>query len=422
VITILTGGTRGDTQPYIALGLELKKAGQQVRVATHENYASFVTSFGLDFYPIKGDVTQIASSDEVGSSKQADNPLKLIFSFKQLQSLVFDVQKDYFEACTGADAIVYHPGPSIGYFIAQYLKIPSILAAPFPMTPTREYPALMFYNSIRLGRSYNLLTHKVFEQVMWFAASSPVKQFWKKEFGKPPADFGCPFGKQITPSAPTIVSCSNYVFPRPADWPEDVYNSGYWFLDEEAGWRPSSDLLDFLRAGKPPVYVGFGSMADAASADKTTRLVMDALQRSGQRGILATGWNGMSNIDHNPEEIFILESAPHSWLFPQMAAVVHHGGAGTTAAGLRAGIPSIVVPFSLDQFAWGRRVHELGVGPKPIPRKQLTTEKLSTSIDFALTKPIQSTARELGAKIQSENGARSAAKVVLDCIEQQGLG
>jgi sterol 3beta-glucosyltransferase len=416
VITILTAGSRGDIQPYIALGLELKKAGYTVRMVTFENYETFVKGFGLEFYPIKGDVSMVASSESVSDAKKADNPLKVFLSFNKLKSYVFDLQKEFFNACAGSDAIVYHPGVSIGYFAAQHLKIPSILATPFPMTPTKDYPSVLFYDKLRLGRGYNLITHKIFEKIMWFASSSAVKQFWKKEFGKAPDDFSCPFSKQTTKNLPTVVSCSNYVFPRPKDWPEYVYNTGYWFLDDEVDWKPSSDLLDFLQKGKPPVYIGFGSMGDSTLAVQTTELVMDALKRSGQRGILATGWSGMSKIDNIPEDIFILESAPHAWLFPKMAAVVHHGGAGTTAAGLRAGIPSIIIPNSNDQFAWGRRVYELGAGSKPIPRKKLTAEKLSDAIKSVSAKEIKDTAKDLGTKIQSENGAETAAKIIINCL------
>ncbi len=420
MITILTAGTRGDTQPYIALGVALKNAGHAVRVAAFQTYEAFVKQYGLEFYPIKGDIVGVAASDGVKGAMSADNPLKLALSFNKLKSLVFDLQKDFFEACSGSDIIVYHPGVPIGYFAARTLGIPSILATPFPMTPTKEYPSLIFYGTVRLGRTFNFLTHRILERVMWFASSSPIKQFWQKEFGHAPEDFGCPFSRQNTRQAPTVISCSNYVFPRPHDWPEHVTSTGYWFLDDAVDWKPSPDLLDFLERGSPPLYVGFGSIVDSSSAVRTTELIIEALKRSGQRGILATGWNAMSKTDHIPEEIFMLESAPHSWLFPRMAAVVHHGGAGTTAAALRAGVPSIVVPYSNDQFAWGRRVYELGVGAKPIPRKKLTAEKLSNAIRFVLTQEIGDSAKDLGRKIQGENGAETAAKIITDCLAQKG--
>ena len=418
IITILAAGTQGDTQPYIALGIELKKAGHNVRIAAFENYEVFIKSHELEFYPIKGDITLIASSEGTRSARQADNPLKILLSFNKLKSLAFDMQMDFFDACAGSEAIVYHPGAAIGYFIAQYLRIPSILATPFPMAPTKDYPALIFYNAPRMGRVFNLMTHKIFEKIMWSAASSPVRQFWKKKFGHAPENFVCPYGKQITKRLPTVISCSNFVFQRPDDWAEHIYNTGYWFLSDEADWKPSTDLVNFLNSGKPPVYVGFGSIGDASSAANTTKMVIDALQLSGQRGVLATGWNGMSKTDNISKDIFVLESAPHSWLFPRMAAVVHHGGAGTTAACLGAGVPGIIIPHGNDQFAWGRRVYELGVSSKPIPRKNLTAEKLSNAIDFVLSKEIKENARNLGIKIQSENGSAKAAEIINDSFEQ----
>lgn len=416
LITILSIGSRGDVQPYIALGVALKNAGASVRIVTFENFSNLVKENGLEIYPISGDVSKVATSEAVRSATQADNPLKVLLSFNTLKKLAADLQKDLFAGCESADAILYHPGPAIAYFIARHLSIPSILASPFPMTPTREFPSLIFYDKPRPGASFNYLTHKIFEQIIWTAANGSIKGFWKEKFGRVPDDFGPPFGRQTLPTHPTIVSVSNHVFPQPTDYPPHVHHTGYWFLDEEY-WSPPADLLDFLNKGQPPVYVGFGSLGDVKSAEQTTRTVIEALHQSGQRGVLATGWSGMSKMDNLPADIFILESAPHSWLFPRMAAVVHHGGAGTTAVGLRAGVPSVIVPHSNDQFAWGRRIWELGVGAKPIPRKKLTSEKLTDAIQFALSEKIKSAAKELGRKIQSENGARTAARIVIECVQ-----
>lgn len=416
LVTILTTGSRGDTQPYVALALALKSEGFSVRVAAFENYAAFVRSHGLEFHPIRGDVSQVASGDQARSARQADNPLKFILSFNKLRSLVLDLQADFFSACIGADAIVYHPGVPLGYFAAQHFGIPSILATPFPMTPTREYPALIFYNGPHLGALYNYMTHKIFQQIMWSASSSAVKRFWKEKFGRLPQSFAIPFSQQTTSRLPTIVSCSEHVFATPEDWPAHVHNTGYWFLEEEAQWEPSPDLLEFLSRGNPPVYVGFGSMGEAASAARTTEIVVQALKKSGQRGVLAKGWSGMVDTGDLAGDIFFLESAPHSWLFPRMAAVVHHGGAGTTAAGLKAGVPNIIVPYSNDQFAWGRRVQELGVGVKPIPRKNLNADGLAQAILSARDENIREAARRLGRKIAADNGAQTAAKIISDSL------
>jgi sterol 3beta-glucosyltransferase len=182
-------------------------------------------------------------------------------------------------------------------------------------------------------------------------------------------------------------------------------------LDEVAGWEPPKDLMDYLRAGPPPVYIGFGSMVNS-SPEKTTDLVLQALARSGQRGVLSSGWGGLIKSSL-PETVFMTGSIPFSWLFPKLAAVVHHGGAGTTSMGLWAGVPSIVIPFMGDQPFWGQRVYELGVGPKPIPRQRLTVNLLAESIHCAVTdKAIQERATSLGERIRAENGVAQAVAII----------
>lgn len=178
-------------------------------------------------------------------------------------------------------------------------------------------------------------------------------------------------------------------------------------------------MQKFLNEGSPPVYVGFGSIGDSTTAYETTELVIKALQLSQQRGIIATGWNGMYKMEQLPENIFMLESVPHTWLFPHMAAIVHHGGAGTTAAGLNAGVPTIIIPHGNDQPAWGQRIFELGVGPKPIHRKELTAEALADAIKAAMHKDIRARAKELGDKIRNENGATEATRIIDRYLRQK---
>jgi sterol 3beta-glucosyltransferase len=416
-ITILTAGSRGDVQPYIALGLALQKAGHLVRIATFSNFKSLVDSSGLEFYPVRGDVMQVSRSELGRKAMSPDNPLKVILSFNQLKKLVGDLQQDFYNACAGTDAVAYHPGAAIGFFIAQEMKIPAILATPYAFTPASDYPALLFYHLPRLGRAYNSLTHRIQAQVFWSTASQAIREYWQRQFGHPPENFSSPFPRQITRRNPTVISYSEHVFPRPANWPEHVHITGNWFLDEETGWQPSQGLLDFLQDGKPPVYVGFGSVGDATLAEQKTRLVIEALKLSGQRGVLATGWNAMTKINNLPDTIYMIESAPHSWLFPRMAAVVHHGGAGTTAAGFRAGVPSVILPYGNDQFAWGLRAFELGVGPKPVPQKRLSAEALASAITTALQPQILAAAGTLGEKIRGEHGAENAADFIDRCWE-----
>lgn len=415
LVTILAMGSRGDVQPYVALGVALQKAGVRARIATLETFAPFVASYGLEYYAIQGDLADVMKSQVADNARHADNPLKFALSFNELKRLGLALQAGLWAACQDADLVVYHPGMALGYFAAQERGIPSVLAAPFPMAPTRAHPSLIFYEGPRLGGGYNLLTHKILQQVFWMTASGNLRDFWKREFGRLPENFGNPFPRQTSAACPTVISCSPHVFPQADDFPPHVHHTGFWFLDEEPGWKPPAALTDFLQRGPAPVYVGFGSIGDPRQAAQTARLVAQALQRAGQRGILASGWQGGSD-EPLPDTIFTLESAPHSWLFPRMAAVAHHGGAGTTAAGLRAGVPAVVIPHGLDQPAWARRAHELGVGAKPIPRKKLTAEKLAEAIQFVLKSEIREQARALGEKIRAENGAEKAAKIILDVI------
>jgi UDP:flavonoid glycosyltransferase YjiC (YdhE family) len=189
--------------------------------------------------------------------------------------------------------------------------------------------------------------------------------------------------------------------------------TGYWFLDPPALWKPPAALVDFLQAGPPPVYVGFGSLP-ATSAEETTRLVVSALALSKQRGILLSGWGGLQQANV-PDTVLMVESIPHSWLFPQMAAIVHHGGAGTTAASLRAGVPSMLIPFGIDQHFWAQRIVDLGVGPPPIPRGKLTSSGLAQAILAAVgDQDMRARAAKLGEHVRTEDGIGQAVEAFQD--------
>jgi sterol 3beta-glucosyltransferase len=201
------------------------------------------------------------------------------------------------------------------------------------------------------------------------------------------------------------------VISPPPDWPETAHVTGYFWLDTADGWQPPLALQAFLDAGAPPVYVGFGSMT-GQDPEKLGTLVLDALHQCGQRGVLATGWGGL-HTGQLPPDVFVLDSAPHAWLFPRMAAVVHHGGAGTTAEGLRAGVPSVIVPFIVDQPFWGARVRALGAGPAPVPLKKVTPARLTQAIHSAVTDAgMRQRAQQLGAVLRAEDGLGCAVQHV----------
>jgi len=418
-IAIMAMGSRGDVQPYIALGKGLKAAGHFVRLITHQNFERLVTSHGLEFYPVKGDVQAVIESPEMLKLLEQGNFLAInAHTAKLVQDAAHDWAQDGIAACRGIDLLVAGVGGLyLSIALAQKLNIRFLQAYIFPFTPTTAFPAIVLPQSIsRLGGTVNRLSHHLFRQMMWQGFRQADRLARQQVLNLPPAPFWGSYNSAALRQYPTLYGFSSSVIPQPSDW-QNTQVTGYWFLDAAADWTPPAALMKFLNSGKPPVYIGFGSMGSRKPA-ATAALVLAALDRSGQRGILLSGWGGLSQANL-PDTVLMVESIPHSWLFPRMAAVVHHGGAGTTAAGLRAGVPSIVIPFFGDQLFWGQRVAKLGVGTAPIPRKQLTVELLAQAIDRAVTDLVMiRQAANLGAKIQAEDGIAHAVAVI-HAIEQE---
>ena len=418
-IAIMALGSRGDVQPYLSLGKGLKAAGHFVRLITHQNFERLVTSHGLEFYPVKGDVQAVIESPEMLKLLEQGNFLAInAHTAKLVRSAAIDWAQDGIAACRGIDLLVAGVGGLyLSIALAQKLNIRFLQAYIFPFTPTTAFPAIVLPQSIsRLGGTVNRLSHHLFRQMMWQGFRQADRLARQQVLNLPPAPFWGSYNSAALRQYPTLYGFSSSVIPQPSDW-QNTQVTGYWFLDAAADWTPPAALMKFLNSGKPPVYIGFGSMGSRKPA-ATAALVLAALDRSGQRGILLSGWGGLSQANL-PDTVLMVESIPHSWLFPRMAAVVHHGGAGTTAAGLRAGVPSIVIPFFGDQLFWGQRVAKLGVGTAPIPRKQLTVELLAQAIDRAVTDPVMiRQAANLGAKIQAEDGIAHAVAVI-HAIEQE---
>jgi sterol 3beta-glucosyltransferase len=419
-IAIFGLGSRGDVQPYAALGKGLKAAGHTVRLVTNENYTEIAAANGLECYSVSGNVQDIVESPEMRSLLEKGNFLAInAYTSKLTQRVAIDWAKEGLAACQGMDLLVSGVGgQNVARALSEKLQIPLLHAYIFPFTPTNAFPAVLFPESMsKLGGAVNRLSHHLMRQIMWQGFRKADRLAREQVFDLPAAPF---FGSDNLPQFQqylTLYGFSPSVIPKPADW-HNTEVTGYWFLDASADWVPPADLIAFLQAGPPPVYIGFGSMG-SRKPEETADLVLQAIARTGQRAILLSGWGGLSKADL-PETVFMVESVPHSWLFSQVAAVVHHGGAGTTAAGLRAGVPSIVIPFFGDQPFWGQRVANLGVGPEPIPRKQLTVERLTQAIRTAVTdRGTIRRAADLGAKIQAEDGIAKAVAIVGD-IKKRG--
>jgi sterol 3beta-glucosyltransferase len=413
-ITLATVGSRGDVQPYIALGVGLKAAGHSVRVATHTHFESTIREYGLDFSPVVGSPRETVES-ELGQRWLAtgSNMFGFVKHMAELmRPMMATATSDCLVACKDADLVLYSVLGWLGAFsVVEKLGIPGYAAFLQPATPTKHFPSFAYPIRANLGGLHNQVTYLAGEQLFWLVFRKSINQARREVLGLPPLPFLSPARTLRDAGLPVLYGYSPEVLAKPPDWPSSVHVTGYWFLDQTAAWEPPADLVAFLAAGPPPVYVGFGSMFDRVARERT-RIVVDALSRVGLRGVIHQGWGALSD-EELPDSVFPIGSVPHEWLFPQMAAVVHHGGAGTTAAGLREGIPSIVAPFFGDQFFWGERVAALGTGPQAIPMKRLTADRLACALqDVVTSESMQQRARGVGERIRAEDGVARVVEFV----------
>lgn len=408
-IAIHTLGTRGDVQPYVALARGLIQAGCEITLTTAARFEPFVRSHGVEFTPLPDDFLDLMDSP-VGRAAMAGGikgwaaGTRLVRVVKPMMRRLLDAQ---WAGVRGANAIVYHPKALGSVHIAERLGIPAFLALTIPcLSPTRAFPNPMLpFTS--LG-PLNAASHQFFIRYANSLFRRPINQ-WRREVlhlaGSKRDDWlnGTP--------VPRLYGYSPAIVPKPPDWDEHSQVTGYWFLDTTEAWQPDPALQRFLEAGPPPVYVGFGSIP-TADPQRMTTLVVEALALAGQRGLLASGWGGLS-ATIKAENVLALESAPHEFLFPHVSAVVHHGGAGTTAAGLRAGKPTVICPFFGDQPFWGRQIAALGAGPEPIARKRLTSSALADAVSVAVKdERMRSRATSLGAAIRAEDGVKTAVELI----------
>jgi sterol 3beta-glucosyltransferase len=380
---------------------------------THEAFEGLVRGENLEFFAVGGDPRTLVNHimNEADADKKPNEIVLMSKLIPLLRPIGREILERCWQQCQNIDALVLNVlGIVMGVPIAQKRGIPAFPAYLQPMTPTREFPALSFpavpewLSSIRT--TYNRLSAEFLDWLRWQIYRSMGKAIHEL--------LGVHTRSPITLfqelQTPTFYGFSESFLPRPADWPDYCYITGYWFLDASANWQPPIELQVFMQAGSPPVYIGFGSMG-SGDASHLTELVVKALALSGQRGIVMTGW-GALKPKKLPEAVFATDDVPHDWLFPQTAAVVHHGGAGTTGAGLRAGVPTIVIPFMSDQPFWGDLVYKRGVGPRPIHQKRLSAEALAEAITRAVTdREIRDCAATIGEKIREEDGVGNAVRL-----------
>ena len=412
-IMLSTFGTRGDVQPFVALGQGLMAAGHEVIVCTPDGFRPFIEEHGLAYGYIANEFLRLTEL-----TLQAQGLRAQMAASQQFPKAIRGALDDEWRVAQAykPDLIVYHTKSLGSYHIAEKLGIPQMLAMPLPTTPTRAFP-YPFFAGAKLGGTLNRLTYTLMglASAMW---AGTTNDFRAKTLGlRPLGSFADPMVGPDRQPIPVLYPYSPHLVPVPPDFPEHVHVTGYWFLDDAHHWQLEPMLAAFLEAGPPPVYIGFGSMA-GAQPEKRGRMAIEALIATGQRGVLASGW-GALKPEQLPKDMYLIQAAPHDALFPKMAAVVHHGGAGTTAAGLRAGKPSVICPFLGDQPFWGWAIHEAGAGPHPIPQNQLTAGQLATAISTAVRDTaIRERAAQLGNKIRAENGVARAIDAIHNVLDR----
>ncbi|WP_151983228.1 glycosyltransferase [Rhizobium sp. EC-SD404] len=399
-IAIHTLGTRGDFQPYIALARGLIARGHEVQLAAPIQFSGMAAEHDVRFMGLPAEFLALLNTAEgkaaVAGGKGFSAGFKLLKQVRPLMRRLLDAEWQI-AIRFAPDVIVYHPKSIAAPDIASALGVPHVLASPVPgLTPTSAFPTpLLPYPS--LG-PFNRVSHLLATHAAELLFASELKA-WRQSTP------GLSDRTKRKPRAGTLYAYSPAVLPKPSDWGPDVLVTGYWFLDEP-GWQPDPALEAFLNAGPPPVYFGFGSMP-GIDPETMTGMILDALEMTGKRGLLAVG-NGAMRFGTMSERAFFLKSAPHDVLLPKASAAIHHGGAGTTAASLRAGLPTQIIPFFGDQPFWGRRVAALGAGPAPLNRRTLSAGIIANALVAMDGPAMRSRAKALGAAIESDRGIEAA--------------
>jgi UDP:flavonoid glycosyltransferase YjiC (YdhE family) len=412
-ISIFAYGTWGDIRPHVALGMALQNAGHTVQVVASPGYEAWVRARHLGFYPLTTDVNTFAK--ENASIMDAGIVQQLQTFGTYIKPILVQMGLEAMEATRESDVLLtIEFGIALLIDVVQVNKLKTILINPAPLNPTRAFPSPALPPApgwFPFSPGYNRLTHAMLQRIVWSTVAGARHEI-ASHLGLPKRKFGD--YRAMLAAAPALTTVSKHVVPRPADWDAHFQVTGYLF-DDDPDWTPPPDLIDFLAAGEAPVYIGFGSMPDS-KPQVTTQLLFDAVQQTGKRAVILTGWAGFGAQDV-PSDIYLLKYAPHTWLFPKMAAVVHHGGAGTTAAGFRAGVPTVIVPHNGDQPYWGRVAKHMGIGTTPIPRKKLSADQLAAAIVEATSdRQMRDKAAELSRKIAAEDGVSEAVRVIGDFL------
>ncbi|KAL0559049.1 hypothetical protein IC582_003638 [Cucumis melo] len=408
-IVMLIVGTRGDVQPFVAIGKRLQEHGHRVRLATHANFKDFVLSTGLEFFPLGGDAKVLADYMVKNKGFLPSGPSEIHAQRNHLKDIIFSLlpacQDDDPESKIPfkADAIIANP-PAYGHTqVAEALKLPLHVFFTMPWTPTSDFPHPLAHVKHQIGYR---LSYNIVDTLIWLGIRDIINSFRKKKLKLRRISYLSGHYNSLS-EVPYGYIWSPHLIPKPKDWGSKIDVVGFCFLDLASNYQPPSSLVEWIEAGERPIYIGFGSLP-VEQPEEMTQIIVEALEITGRRGIISKGWGGLGSLAEPKDFVYVLDNCPHDWLFPRCMAVVHHGGAGTTAAGLKAACPTTIVPIFGDQQFWGERVHGRGLGPPPIPIAEFSLEKLIDAINFMLDPKVKERALDVSKAIETEDGAVGA--------------
>jgi len=408
---LLTVGSQGDVQPFVALAVRLRAGGHQAVLAAPAAFSGLASAYDVPFAPLELDVSQ------VGEAVAGRYGLRHLLRFCRAAGRRTAPMLPALEsaAAGGADLVVHHPVLPLGQHVAELLGVPAVVGLPLPaLMPTREFPSAVW--PCRVPRMLNRPSYLAAARLSGAWCRKDVDR-WRRDALDLPPRRGRHDSLVSGDGAPVTVlhAFSEHILPRPADWPATAHVTGYWLLPAPEGWSPPGRLAAFLEDGGPVAYVGFGSMPNLDSA-RLASSIMTAAEDNDVRVVVASLDPALRRLLPSGR-FLVIRSAPHDWLFPRMDAIVHHGGAGTTAAALHAGKPQVIWPFSFDQPFWARRMESLGVAPEAQPVNQLTGPALAAALDQALGHPgLARRAAALAALLRAEDGAGQAVSHLEDVM------
>ncbi|KAI7960184.1 hypothetical protein MJO29_005252 [Puccinia striiformis f. sp. tritici] len=418
-IVCLTIGSRGDVQPYISLAKRLMQDGHTVTIASHPEYRSWVESFGILYKDVGGDPGALMNFSVEHNFFSPGFFKEGLGYFKNWLNNLF-MEAWIATRDSEAELLIESPSTFSGIHIAEALRIPYFRAFTMTWCKTETYPQA-FSSGIDLGPSYNLLSYSLFDSLIWRAMCGQVNKWRKETLGIPSTSLE----QMQAYKVPFMYNFSSAVVPKPLDWRDHVEVTGYWFLDQSHGnFQPPASLLEFIASAKndkvPLVYIGFGSVT-VPDSTAVTKSIYTAVVQAGVKAIVAKGWSDRVEAKSKkedvtpPPEVYVLQSVPHDWLFPQMDAVCHHGGAGTTGISLRFGIPTIIHPFFGDQTFWADRVARLGAGLKI---DSLSVNTLCEALKKATSDRImKEKAGQVKEQIQAEDGPSRAVHFIYQHLD-----